>query len=236
MFWKRQSHKSYIKYFRTLKGVVGMLRDPEHTESVFDIEDGLRNIEATKLALRHVKQDPAAAAIIAERYLAPQADVDQLLRCPEESLGRAFAQHLTDHGFDPDYFRKIDVVDDVDYLLMRIRQTHDIWHIITGLGVDPIGELSLKAVELAQLRRPMAAVITSGGVLRYLIHDPDQLGEMLSGVAHGYRMGAAAKPLVAQKWELGWDRPLADWRAQVKVDVAIQDSPYLKEKGESAPG
>ncbi len=60
-------------------------------------------------------------------------------------LGHAFAHHIIDHGFDPDYYRKIDIKNDVDYVLMRMRQTHDIWHVVTGIGTDPVGELGLKA-------------------------------------------------------------------------------------------
>ena len=225
-FGKNHSHKSHINYITTLKGVVGMLRSPESTESVFDIEDGLRNIEGTQTLLEHVNKSTGVAEMIAERYLAPAADIDALDRYPEGSLGKAYARHLLDHGFDPDYFRKIDVVDDIDYVLMRVRQTHDIWHVITGFGTDRVGELGLKAVELAQLRRPMAAVITTGGVLRYLFKDPDNLGLVLWAIAHGYRLGCRAKSLLAQKWEEHWDRPVAQWRAQLNITEALADSPY----------
>jgi len=60
-------------------------------------------------------------------------------------------------GFDPDYYRKIDVQNDIDYVMMRIRQTHDIWHVVTGFDTHPLGEIAIKAVELSQTHRPMAA-------------------------------------------------------------------------------
>lgn len=225
----KHSHRSHIHYIRTLKGVVGMLRNPESTESVFDIEDGARHLEATELVLKHVLAGKGVKEMIEERYLAPPADIEALDKCPDGSLGKAFACHILDHGFDPDYYRKIEVKDDVDYVLMRVRQTHDIWHVITGIGTDRIGEVSLKAVELAQLRRPMAAVIATGGVLRYLFKDPDELGNLLWGIAHGYRLGCRARPLLAQKWEEHWDRPLATWRAQLDITAALEESPYRVE-------
>ncbi len=217
LFGNRRRRKSRIHYLTTLKGAVGMLRDPDHTESVFDIEDGLRDIEATWLAMEHVRGDRGVARMIEERYLAPLPDVRALSGYPVRSLGHAFAHHLIDHSFDPDYYRKIDIKNDVDYVLMRMRQTHDIWHVVTGIGTDPVGELGLKAFELAQTHRPMAAVITTGGVLRYLLKDPDDLGQVLDGIAHGYRLGTEAKPFLAQKWEEGWDRPLAEWRTELNV-------------------
>lgn len=38
-----------------------MLRNPEGTESVFDIEDGLRNLEPTGMVLSHVLQSVGVA-------------------------------------------------------------------------------------------------------------------------------------------------------------------------------
>ncbi len=32
-----------------------------------------------------------------------------------------------------------------------------------------------------------------------------------------HRLGTEAKPFLAQKWEEGWDRPLAEWRTKLNV-------------------
>ncbi|HEX6813607.1 MAG TPA: Coq4 family protein [Planctomycetota bacterium] len=219
----RDRHRDQIRWFTTLKGIVGMLRDPEHTDSVFDIEDGLRGLRAYRHALEFVRSSPAVRQQIEVRYLAPPPDLGQLLALPAPSLGHAFARHIVDHGFDPDYFRKLDVRDDLDWMLMRIRQTHDIWHVVTGLDTSRGGELALKAFELAQTRRPMALVIAAGGALRYLLRDPAELGAVLRGISLGYRLGLACAPFLAQRWEEGWHRPLADWRAELRVDAAGAD-------------
>ena len=221
LFGRRRTHSHHIDYFTTLKGVIGMLRDPEHTTSVFDIEDGLRHLTATDNILEHVAADPGVAAMIEERWLSDPPNVRELAELPRGTLGWCFAHHLIDHGFEPDYYRKIDVKNDVDYILMRVRQTHDIWHVITGIDTSRQGELSLKAFELAQLRRPMAAVITCGGVMRFLVHEPDQLGSVLEAISHGYWLGHHAKPMLARKWEEAWDRPLASWREELNIPVEV---------------
>ena len=220
MFFKnRRHHKSHLHYLTLLKGAIGMLRDPDHTESVFDIEDGMRDHEATKLAMEHVRTDRGVARMIEERYLAPPPDMDRLLRLPEGSLGYCYSHELVDQGFDPDYYRKIDVKDDIDYVLMRLRQTHDIWHVITGIANDRIGEIGVKAVELAQTHRPMAAVITTGGIIRYMVKNPADLVKVLERISYGYRLGIEAKPFLAQKWEENWEKPVAEWRAELNVNV-----------------
>lgn len=214
----KHSHRNQIHYLETLKGILTLARNPQATESVFDIEDGLRDIEATRLALEHVRKDPEMDALIRERYLREdEHDIDALAKLPAGTLGHAFAHHILDRGFDPDYFRKITIRDDVDYILMRLRQTHDIWHVITGFGTDPIGELSVKAVEVAQTRRPMAAVVACGGVMRFLMHEPEELGRALAGISAGYQLGLKAKLLLAQKWEQHWDRPVDEYRAMLNL-------------------
>jgi ubiquinone biosynthesis protein Coq4 len=162
--------------------------------------------------LQRVRALPGVPELMAERYLAPPLDVDALARMPAGSLGHALAGHFLDHGFDPDYYRKVEVVSDLDWVLMRMRQSHDIWHVVTGIGTDRVGEIALKAFELAQTWRPMAAVITCGGLLRYLLKDPEQMGTVLAGIGHGYQLGYRAQPLLAQRWECHWERPLAAWR------------------------
>jgi ubiquinone biosynthesis protein Coq4 len=215
------SHRNQIQYLETIRGLTTMIRDPGHTESVFDIEDGLQNLEAYELAVEYVRSDPAMAQLMKERYLRHGAhDMDALLKLPEATLGYCFARQLRDKGFDPDYFRVREVHTDLDYVLMRLRQTHDIWHIVTGFDTDPISELGIKAVELAQTRRPMAAVVAAGGVLRFLYKDPDHLGEALCAVSEGYQMGIKAKLLLAQKWEDHWERPLEEWRTMLNLTPA----------------
>jgi ubiquinone biosynthesis protein Coq4 len=214
-------HKDQVHYLTTLRGVIGMLRNPEGTESVFDIEDGLKDIRAADGVVTRVSQDPEVVAMMSERYLAEPVDLDELERLPDGSLGNAFARHIIDHGFDPDYYRKLDVETDLDWVMMRMRQTHDIWHVVTGIGTSRLGEMAVKAFELAQTWRPLAAVITCGGMMRYLMKDPDQLGDAMTNISHGYQLGRLAKPFLAQKWELGWERSLADWRIAVNLPAEV---------------
>ena len=218
-----EGHHHHIHYFTALKGITGMLRDPEHTDSVFDIEDGLRDTEAYDLALAHIVRHPATKRIVDERYLAAPTDIDALQKLAPGSLGHTYARHIVDHGFDADYFRKIAVKTDLDYVLMRVRQTHDIWHVITGFQPNRIDEIALKAFELAQLRRPMAAVIAAGGVMRYLFKEPEQLAEVLHGISLGYRLGLAAEPLLAQRWELEFDVPMEAWRKRLNINRTAAD-------------
>ncbi len=89
---------------------------------------------------------------------------------------------------------------------------------MTDFGADEIEELGLKAFELAQSHRTMSAVLISGGLLKTLFNQPENLERLLDRIAVGYRMGSKAKPFLAQKWEEHWDKSLAEWRAELGVE------------------
>lgn len=206
-----------VEFLTTLKGIVALIKDPGQTESVFDIEDSLRNTKATQLMVEYVKSKPGVAQIVQERYTPPPVDLDALLKCPQDSLGYAYASYLKNAGFDPNFYRKPAGDDEIGYICLRLRQTHDIWHVITDFGADEIEEIGLKAFELAQTHRTMSAILISGGMLKTLFNQPENLERLLDRIAVGYRMGAKAKPFLAQKWEEHWDKSLAEWRDELGV-------------------
>jgi ubiquinone biosynthesis protein COQ4 len=94
-------------------------------------------------------------------------------------------------NFDPNFYRSIQVNSDTDYLLLRLRQTHDIWHIVTGFGVDVTGELQLKAFELSQTRRPLAIVLLLGGLFGALFSSPLSLASLWEEIVIAYNLGAS---------------------------------------------
>lgn len=203
----------------TLKGTVSLIRDPAQTDSVFDVEDGLRHTKAAQLSVEYAKSKPGVAEIFAERYLAPPPDLAALQQLPADSLGYTYAAYLTAAGFDANFYRKVAIEDDVTYMFMRLRQTHDIWHVLTGFGSDVNAELGLKAFEIAQIHRTLAAMLIAGGLLRTLLKTPELLDGLLEQIAIGYRMGARAKPFMAQKWEEHWEKPLAEWRRELNIET-----------------
>ncbi|AFY44984.1 Coq4 family protein [Nostoc sp. PCC 7107] len=214
-----------LDFLMTLKGAVTLALDPGRADATPDIEDGMIKLKATQLAIDYVKTLPEVVEIVQERYLAPPPDLTALAQLPSESLGRCFAEYIQKTGFDPNYYRSLPITDDTSYVLTRLRQTHDIWHLVTGLGSSVNGELGLQAFCLAQIRIPLPILLIAGGLLRTLFTAPDELGNLLENIAIGYRMGAKAKPLLAQKWEDNWDKPLSTWRKELDIIVVDQYIP-----------
>jgi ubiquinone biosynthesis protein COQ4 len=202
-----------------LKGVLSLIRDPQQTDSVYDVEDGMKHSAAMVAATRHMMAQPEIASLAAERYLAVAPDIPKLLTYSQDSLGYAYASYIDKAGFDPGFYRSMAVEDDPSYLLLRLRQTHDLWHVVTGFATNVPGELGLKAFELAQTRRTMAGILIAGGFLKCLLQTPDELDELLDNISRGYRMGLQSKPLLAQKWEENWDKSLNEWRSALGIKL-----------------
>jgi ubiquinone biosynthesis protein COQ4 len=208
-----------LDLLKTLKGAATLILDPSRADATPDIEDGLSELKATQLAIEYTKSLPGVSQIVSERYLAPPPDMAALAQLPPGSLGYCFAEHIRITGFDPNYYRPLPITNDTNYILTRLRQTHDLWHLVTGLGSDVKGELGLQAFCLAQIRIPLPILLIAGGLLRTLLTVPEEVGDTLEQIAIGYRMGARAKPFLAQKWEARWDRPLAQWREEMGISI-----------------
>lgn len=210
----------------TLRGALTLLLDPSRADSTPDIEDGLIRLKATQKAVDFVMAKPGVAEIVAERYLAPPPDLKALAQYPPGSLGYEFTAYLKETGFDPNYYRALPIKDETSYILTRLRQTHDLWHLVTGFGSDVNGELGLQAFCLAQVRLPLPIILLAGGLLKTLVTAPDEMEDLLDRIAVGYRLGSKTKPMLAQRWEENWDKPLAQWREELGLDKTA-DTRYV---------
>jgi ubiquinone biosynthesis protein COQ4 len=73
-----KNKKLRLDLLTTLKGVVTLVLDPSRADATPDIEDGMIELKATQLAIKHIQTIPAVASIIRERYLAPPPDLAAL--------------------------------------------------------------------------------------------------------------------------------------------------------------
>ncbi|ARV57936.1 hypothetical protein BZZ01_04155 [Nostocales cyanobacterium HT-58-2] len=224
-----------LELWLSTKGGVGLLIDPQNLGFAMNVEDGFIHHKANKLAVEYIKSDPGVAQIFAEQYLAPLPDMDALLKLPTNSLGYAYADRTILSGFNPHFYAsrplnfsyQKDTRDDPTYMLVRMRQSHDIWHVMTGFGMDVYGEIGLKAFEIAQVGNTAAFIIVLGALVLNIFKSPENLQDLLTHIIIGYQMGRKAKPFLAQKWEENWDKPLAEWRTELNI------TPYSRSKEKS---
>jgi ubiquinone biosynthesis protein Coq4 len=79
------------------------------------------------------------------------------------------------------------------------------------------GEIGLQAFHLTQFPYPLASALTAQSLLSTTVFEPDQLPPLVEAIRVGLQMGLEARPLFAQRWEEGWERPLQQWREELQL-------------------
>lgn len=72
---------------------------------------------------------------------------------------------------------------------------------------------------LAQMRSPLAVAIVAA-VIMYALKSSTPLNPLVEAMQQGWQMGESAQPFFAQKWEENWEKPLSEWRIDLKVEAA----------------
>jgi ubiquinone biosynthesis protein Coq4 len=129
-----------------------------------------------------------------------------------------------------------DADSDDAYLHHRIRTCHDGWHAISGCPTTFAGEAALNGLTAEQLRWPGSALLLAADLIHRASEplDPESGGvDVGRAVAFGLELGCQAAPLLAQRWEEGWGRPLDEWREALGISTLISRSP-CRPAGEAA--
>jgi ubiquinone biosynthesis protein Coq4 len=204
-----------LQSLRMVAALGKFLKNPDQLDSVFAVAQSLQNSPLANQMHRHLLANPQMAELVETGWRPPAIDLDALDALPEDSLGHTYARHLKEQGLDPAAL--IDpspITSSRDYLVHRLRETHDIVHVLTGFGTDGIGELGLQAFNLAQVRSPLAAMLIFGGLLKTL-EDDEPIAPLLKALSQGFEMGMAARCLIAYRLEDHWERPLGEWRCEL---------------------
>ena len=106
---------------------------------------------------------------------------------------------------------------------------HDIEHMISGFGPNPVGEYALIACNLKAYYNyfspPLACELTrmtgfllSTGLMKANLHYPNVMGEILTGVRMGTEMGdTLRRPLLVTDWRRYLDWTIADIRTDLNI-------------------
>lgn len=194
---------------------------PIDTNNVFDISDKLRDSTQMEECLAYMKQDQATSAMLAERYMGTDFDLEKLSKMPKGSLGWTYAKVMTAINYKPDFYRLLSVESDADYVINRVRKTHDLHHIMTGFSFDDFGENGVISVTVAQLAYPGFMLIDIISLMLSFFAGKDELGidieYLFDLISAGIKMGRKAKPLFPVKWEEVFERPLEELREELNI-------------------
>jgi len=207
-----------LRPFEAVRAVRRLMANPQDTSQVFTIFRALRGKSGIK-AFRRFAASPTGAAVLREKrqLLATLSDRTRLAAMPEESFGRRYFEFMETENLTADglvqasqSWENDPVPADVELFRARMRDAHDLTHVLTGYGRDGLGEACLLAFMYAHNRNAGAGLI----VLMSLKKMP-KAGRR--AVAEAWRNGRKARWLQDQNYEALLPRPLADVRRELNI-------------------
>ena len=217
--------KNPIRWGAALRALWALAKDNDDTTEVFKIVEALRGDYEIENVAR-MKQSAIGREILAEeRSLLPTlSDRERLRALPEESLGRAYLAFMESEGLSADGLAAAseegseprDVDPDVRTFTNWARDSHDLWHVVTGYGRDPLGELCLLGVLYSQIHSLGTGFIALLGLLQVPFEYPG--APSVRAVFQGFGIGRRSEWLIAQDWNALLERPLADVRSELGIE------------------
>lgn len=159
----------------------------------------------------------AGRALLADRPALHRGSVDlgALSKLEEGTVGRAYAQYYVDNGILP-FESPYEVKNDGDYLMKWYRETHDVHHIITEYGTDPVGEMEVQAFAMGNLGfRHSLFILTFTALLRPLGIAP--ISTYWRRLIAAYRRGKRTQNLFTVRYEQYFEEKVETLRADLKI-------------------
>jgi ubiquinone biosynthesis protein COQ4 len=231
-------HRPKIRIGDAARAMKALLANPEDTAQVFRIiealsgENGLRTLE-------RLRREPSGRTLLREQpdLLARLLDQTTLRKLPDGTLGREYVRFLDSEGITTEGLKQASIDGrsrdaaelpaDLEYLRNRMRDAHDLWHVLTGYKGDLLGEASLLAFSFAQTRNPGVGFIVAIALIRGREPSVRKL------IAQGFVRGMRAQWLPAVEWEKLLASPVEEVRAALRVGPppryeAFRTPEYLK--------
>jgi ubiquinone biosynthesis protein COQ4 len=206
-----------VDVFRGLRAVSRVVRDPNRLDEIFVLADLSEKSQGLEQAIERFKADPVLAAAFERKPRLGPVNQEALHRLPEGTLGREYADFMAERGLRHEDLKLVESGDerDIDWIRNHLRETHDLWHVVTGFDTDIPGELGLQAFYCAQVKGPLPVLILSMGLLNTLFMAMETLDDRMTAISHGYQLGKETRSLFGLDFRAHFDRPLTDLRREL---------------------
>ncbi len=207
---------------RGFKALSALLAAPDDLPQVFTIVESFGSKSLPRIVKR-MEQSATGRRLLAEQpNIVPiLQDREALRRMPAGSLGRAYLAFVESENISADGIlaadlgRHVEVVDSTPgeaWLRRRLRDTHDLWHAITGYKGDVLGEAAILGFTLAQSWNNGIALIVGLGLLKTA-----RAPEARRVILGGYRRGQEAAWFIEQPWETMLELPVEEVRRSLRI-------------------
>jgi ubiquinone biosynthesis protein COQ4 len=216
-----------VDWSRARRALKVLIADPERTDQVFEIVRALAG-KADARVFARLLREPGGRALLVERpdLLAALSDHAALARLPEGSLGRAYLDFMVSADLSAAGLVGASMQGESDaragygvepaWFFDRLRDMHDLWHVLTGYGRDEAGEAANLAFTFGQIRNPGVGLIVLAAAVLGSRGDRFRWQRYLF---RAWRRGRRARWLPAVRYEELLARPLGEVRAALGIDA-----------------
>jgi ubiquinone biosynthesis protein COQ4 len=203
-----------------------LIADKEDTEQVFHIIEALNGRSFQKNFHAFAESQEGRELLAKKEYLPPLLDDHDWIRAlPEGTVGRAYIDFMEREGLsaqglveESEKFRGAvrDFDDDYQWFGNRLRDTHDLFHVLSGYGRDALGEASLLAFTYSQ-NPGLGVIFISYMGCRQIMKSVPKEARIMDCFREGKRNGAAASRIVRQDIIALLHEPLDAARARLNI-------------------
>ncbi len=217
---------SSFRPLKALRHFNRLVEDKEDTEQVFHIIEAMKGKTSHKIAWDFIKSDTG------QDFLRREVDIPAMLDdharwadLPENSVGKRYIAFMKreglsaaglveeSHKWAPPEDRPNDLT---EWYFNRLRDTHDLFHVLTGYGRDALGEASLLGFSYAQNHNLGIKFIAYAGA-RQIKKVSGTKAPIYAAIREGERNGKAAAKLAHMDVERVMREDIDQARARLKI-------------------
>lgn len=214
-----------LQPIRAFKAVRRLIADKEDTAQVFEIMKALTGAAIPK-GYRRLLSTPRGGRIAYEReeFAERLSDTAWLAGFGPGTVGEAYRAFIAPRGLSAEGLAEesrkvadadIDALHPLAWYGRRLRDVHDVWHVLTGYGTDVLGEVCVVAFSYAQTRSLGFAAIAVAGAREFgRLKDGQPYG---GAVREAWRNGRKAAWLPAVDYPALFAMPLAEARERLAI-------------------
>ena len=216
-----------LEPLRALRAFRKLVRNKEDTAQVFEIMRALSGRSIGRGYNRMLRtMEGGRQAFLREELAQKLDDPVWLARFEPGTVGAAYRDFRAARGFTAeglaDEARKVGPLVDAQHPAIwysrRIRDIHDVWHVLTGYGTDALGEACVVSFSYAQTRNLGFAFIGWGAAREIQREAPSIPARRAAWQA--WRNGRAARWLPGLDYEALFEQPLEAARARLNIRPA----------------
>lgn len=206
---------------------IKLILNKDDTRQVFEIVTALSRDSARRL-FKRIIATPYGRRVVSEPVEIETilGEFPRLRAMAPGTLGRAYVDFMDEAGFTPQGL--IDAADEAGVGLKEFPElrefarafrhlevNHDLWHVLTGYGRDPMGEICNLVFTQRQTRNPGLKLVIRMGLAAIKLERWSF--PALKAAAEARRMGEAVDFLFQHDVEAMLQEPLADVRARLGI-------------------